>query len=164
MEEEVCFEKGKETTDKDHTNSVYNTRIQVREMDINRMKVMNRQRYVYRLKAWWCPTWQCNSMKTKTFKTENVSCHSQPISPGPISSLPTRRTIKTQRECVSYLLVVRRPDTTAYLALQVDLGGPVSLAADWSHQDESIAVGDESLGAIMGPGEVTHLQQTRHIR
>ena len=29
-----------------------------------------------------------------------------------------------------YLLVVRGPDTTAYLALQVDLGGPVSLAAD----------------------------------
>lgn len=56
-----------------------------------------------------------------------------------------------------YLLVIRGPDTTGDLTLQVNLGGPVSLPADWPHQDEAIAVRNKSLGAIMGPSEVTHL-------
>lgn len=61
-----------------------------------------------------------------------------------------------------YLLVIGGPDSTRDLALQVDLGGPVSLPADRSHQDEAVPVGDESLGAIVRPSEVTHLQGTRH--
>lgn len=64
---------------------------------------------------------------------------------------------------ICYLLVVRGPDTTGDLALQVDLRGPVSLPADRSHQHEAVAVGDESLGAIVGPSEVTHLQRTRQV-
>lgn len=61
--------------------------------------------------------------------------------------------------CVYYLLVIGGPDTTGNLAFQVDLGGPVSLPADWSHQNKAISVGDKSLGAIVGPGEVTHLKR-----
>lgn len=58
-------------------------------------------------------------------------------------------------EC--YLLVIWGPDTTGNLALKVDLRGPVSLPAHWSHQDKAITVRNESLGAIMRPGEVTYL-------
>lgn len=56
-----------------------------------------------------------------------------------------------------YLLVIWGPDTTGDLALKVDLRGPVSLPAHWSHQDKAITVWNESLGAIMRPGEVTYL-------
>lgn len=41
---------------------------------------------------------------------------------------------------VCYLLVIRSPDTAGYLAFQIDLGGPVSLPADRSHQDKTITV------------------------
>ena len=64
-------------------------------------------------------------------------------------------------KCACYLLVVRGPDATGDLALQVDLGGPVPLAADRAHQDEAVAVGDQSLGPVVGPGEVAHLRTTR---
>lgn len=62
---------------------------------------------------------------------------------------------------INYLLVIRSPDTTGDLAFQVDLRGPVSLPADGPHQDKTITVGDESLGAIVGPSEVTHLKKKR---
>jgi len=56
-----------------------------------------------------------------------------------------------------YLLVVGGPDAAGDLALQVDLGGPVALAADGAHQHEAVPVGDQRLGAVVGPREVTHL-------
>ena len=56
-----------------------------------------------------------------------------------------------------YLLVVRGPDPAGDLALQVDLGGPVALPADGAHQHEAVPVRDQRLGAVVGPGEVTHL-------
>lgn len=62
---------------------------------------------------------------------------------------------------LNYLLVIGSPDTTGDLAFQVDLRGPVSLPADGPHQDKTIAVGDESLSAIVGPSEVTHLKRKR---
>lgn len=62
---------------------------------------------------------------------------------------------------INYLLVIGSPDTTGDLAFQVDLRGPVSLPADRSHQDKPITVRDESLSAIVGPGEVTHLKRNR---
>ena len=64
-----------------------------------------------------------------------------------------------------YLLVVRSPDPAGDLALQVDLGGPVALPADGAHQHKAVAVRDQRLGAVVGPGEVTHLlvqQQPSH--
>lgn len=59
-----------------------------------------------------------------------------------------------------YLLVIRSPDPTGDLTFQVYLRGPVSLPADGSHQHETIAVRDESLSAIVRPGEVAHLEKT----
>lgn len=56
-----------------------------------------------------------------------------------------------------YLLIIRRPDATGDLTLQVNLWGPVSLPADRANQHKAIPVRDEGLSAIMGPGEVTHL-------
>ena len=56
-----------------------------------------------------------------------------------------------------YLLVVRSPDPAGDLALQVDLGGPVALPTDGAHQHEAVPVRDQRLGAVVGPGEVTHL-------
>lgn len=60
---------------------------------------------------------------------------------------------------INYLLVIGSPDSTGDLAFQVDLRGPVSLPADGPHQDKTITVGDESLSAIVGPSEVTHLKR-----
>lgn len=57
-----------------------------------------------------------------------------------------------------YLLIIRCPDAARDLALQVDLRGPVSLAADRAHQHEAVPVGDEGLCAIVGPGKVTNLR------
>lgn len=61
---------------------------------------------------------------------------------------------------VCYLLIIWGPDTTGNVAFQVDLRGPVSLPTDRAHQDEAITIGDKSLGPIMGPGKVTHLEGT----
>lgn len=58
---------------------------------------------------------------------------------------------------LNHLLVVGGPDPTRDLALQVDLRGPVSLAADGADQHEAVPVRDEGLRAVMGPGEVAHL-------
>lgn len=61
---------------------------------------------------------------------------------------------------VCYLLIIWGPDTTGNVAFQVDLRGPVSLPTDRAHQDEAITIGDKSLGPVMGPGKVTHLEGT----
>ena len=65
--------------------------------------------------------------------------------------------------CVCYLLVIRGPDTTGNLAFQVNLGGPVSLSTDRAHQDKAITIWDKSLGAIVWPREVTHLEESTNI-
>lgn len=50
---------------------------------------------------------------------------------------------------IVYLLIVGRPDAAADLTLQVDLRGPVPLAADRAHQHEAVPVRNESLSAVV---------------
>ncbi len=164
-----------------------------------------RQRQIFRLKVWWCPTWADNltawKQKHSLTKPQHVQDRGCLLSltddlpqglslpsewqvhilkvanenlkllhllafKGWHSARRRRRTHHNSAGCVCvcvcvsvcYLLVIGGPDTTCNLAFQVDLGGPVSLPADWTHQDEAVTVGDKSLGAVVGPGEVTHLQ------
>lgn len=62
-----------------------------------------------------------------------------------------------------YLLIIRCPDATCDLTLQVDLRGPVSLSADRADQHEAVPVRDERLSTVMWPGEVTHLEEGNDI-
>lgn len=66
-------------------------------------------------------------------------------------------------EASVHLLIVRRPDAAGDLTLQVDLRWPVSLSADGADQDETVPVGDERLGAVMWPSEVTHLEERKAL-
>lgn len=69
----------------------------------------------------------------------------------------------SSKEAAVHLLIVRRPDAAGDLTLQVDLRRPVSLSADGAYQDEPIPVGNERLGAVMWPSEVTHLEKRKAL-
>ena len=59
----------------------------------------------------------------------------------------------------TYLLVIGAPYTAGDgTAVQVKHGGPVSLTCHRAHEDEAIAVTDESHPTIVGPREVRHLK------